>query len=332
MGITDRRYMSDEEGAESFGTVRGRPISATLLLIFINVAVWIVWQIANASPGSAFQLFMRENFLCGPREVLEQYRVWTLLTSEFSHIDATHIFFNLLFLWILAKDVEVFYGRNNFIALYVIAGLSASGAYVLIEVLRGQSASALGASGAVMGLAAAAACIDPLKKVNVMGIVPVPLWVLVPLYVALDLFGVVQSGDHVAHAAHLGGALAGFLFYVLDLRIFASRGRRSSGMLYRVRQWWRRRKFRSIEGGRSASSSEIPQDDREGELVASRRTRSERAHAAEQRRQAESAARIDPETARRVDELLAKISREGMGALSSEEQDFLKRSSQKYKK
>src|SRR5262249_43648619 len=43
-------------------------------------------------------------------------------------------------------------------------------------------------------------------------------------------------------------------------------------------------------------------------------------------------AHVDPETARRVDELLAKISREGMGALSSEEQDFLKRSSEKYKK
>lgn len=318
--------MGDSDG--SFGSLRGRAVSGVVLLLLINVAVWLVWQFGWQS--RSLHRVMSDHFTCQPSGVLEHYRVWTLLTCNFSHMDAYHILFNMLFLWYLGVDVEIFYGRKNFVALYLAAGLASSVAQLGIEAMRGSDIPSLGASGSVMGIAVVAAFIDPSKTLMIWGILPVKLWLLVTIYILMDFSGVMKNGDHIAHAAHLGGAFAGFLFYKLDLRVFASRGRKSSGLLYHFKQWWRSRKFRSIEGGRGRPPRDIPPDDRE--LVATKRARSKRAGASESPVLTEAAARIDPETARRVDALLAKISREGMDALSMEEQEFLRQSSQKYKK
>jgi|ERR1043165_6409389 membrane associated rhomboid family serine protease len=325
MGISDRQYMGDSEG--SFGSFRGRPLSAVLFLLLLNIVVWIAWQLAWHDLRA--RAFMFDNFTVSPTGVLEHYRVWTLFTYSISHVDAMHILFNMLFLWFLGGDVEVFYGRKNFVALYVFAAVISAVAQCGLEWGRGRgNIPSLGASGSVMGIVVAAAFIDPRKQLYIW-MVPVQLWLLAIIYVAIDLSGVMRDGDRIGHAAHLGGAFSGFLFYKLDLRIFASRGRRSSGMLYRLSQWWRGRKFRVIEGGKRRPR-EIPPDDRE--LVATRRPRGKRAAGSERPVITEATERIDPETARRVDELLSKISREGMDALSSEEQEFLKQSSRKYRK
>lgn len=327
MGITDRRYMSESNG--SFGAIRGREINAVILLILINVAVWLVWQFATQS--SALDEFMNLHFVVQPTGILQYFRIHTLLTSEFSHVDAYHILFNMLFLWYLGRDVEVFYGKNNFIALYVFAGVVSSAAHCGLEFFRGMDTPALGASGAIMGIAVAAAFIDPHKTLRIWGIIPVPLWLLVIIFVLMDFSGTMQhGGDHVAHAAHLGGAFAGLLFYALDLRIFSSRGRSNSGLFNRIKLWWLRRHFRIVERRRETGRESLPD---ETELVAARRTKPAHAESADRKpAPAQSAKQIDPETARRVDELLAKISREGIGALSTNEREFLKQSSEKYKR
>ncbi len=326
MGITDRRYMSESNG--SFGAIRGREITAVILLISINVAVWLVWQFAAQS--SALYEFMTLNFEVQPTGILQHFRLHTLLTSALSHIDAYHILFNMLFLWYLGNDVEVFYGKNNFVALYVFAGVVSSAAHCGLEFIRGGDTPALGASGAIMGIAVTAAFIDPHKTLRIWGIIPVPLWLLVIIFVLMDFSGVMQQGDHVAHAAHLGGAFAGLLFYALDLRVFSSRGRANSGLLNRIKLWWRRRRFQIIERRHETSRENLPD---ETELVAARRTKTARVETADRKPAAAPMAKqIDPETARRVDELLAKISREGIGALSANEREFLKQSSEKYKR
>jgi membrane associated rhomboid family serine protease len=331
MGITDRQYMRDP--SRSFGSIRGHDIDAVILLMLLNVAVWLVWQFAYSSPQ--LNEIMQTHFTVRPSGVFEYFRFHTLLTATISHENISHIFFNMLFFWYLGRDVEVFYGRNNLIALYVFAGVISSLAQCGLGYWQGNDIPCLGASGSIMGVAVAAAFIDPNKKLYIWGILPIKLWMLVPAYVLMDFSGAIKgSGDNIGHAAHLGGAFGGLLFYLLDLRIFASRGRTESAILRRVGNWWRARKFRVVEPSRDADfkNNRDPIPD-EGELVRSRKPRVAKTLTPVQSPTAQTyQKRIDSDTAQRVDDLLAKISREGLDSLSPDEREFLKRSSEKYKR
>ncbi|MEI6232222.1 MAG: rhomboid family intramembrane serine protease [Planctomycetota bacterium] len=325
MGISDRDYMSERGG--SFGTIRGYDITAVVLLLLINILVWLVWQFASQS--EPLESLMKTHFMTTPWNVLNLYHVHTLLTSSISHQDTYHLLFNMLFFWFLGRDVEVFYGRNNFIALYIFAALASSVAQCGIQYQQHTMAlPALGASGAVMGVAAVAAFIDPHKKLYIWGILPIKLWMLVPAYVLMDFSGMMnEKGSGIAHAAHLGGAFAGVIFYALDLRVFSSRGRQRSGLLFRVRQWWLSRSFRVVERPRNEAWST-----RNEEPVATRKERPPLRTVERVSAPPPVTKSIDTETAQRVDQLLAKISREGIGSLSDDERAFLKNSSEKYKR
>jgi membrane associated rhomboid family serine protease len=322
MSIYDRGYMNDENDGP-YGDPARRKYSAITVLIIINTLVWIAWQFGrNEGP---MQAFMSQHFLVWPAEVIDHFHWHTLLTSTISHIDIGHIFFNMLFLWFLGQDVERIYGHRNFYCLYVFCGIVASLAHVGLGFAEQDGTPALGASGAIMGIAVVAAIFDPDRPINLYGIIPIKLKWLVGIYVFIDLMGVVQpQGGGVARAAHLGGALAGAIFYKLDLRIFGAPGRRNVGWWHRVRGWFRRRpRLRIVE---KSIPQEIPREAVAQSRSSGRGTAS--AGAAARARQHS----VDAATASRVDQLLAKISSEGMGALTDEERAFLKTSSEKYKR
>jgi membrane associated rhomboid family serine protease len=270
--------------------------------------------------------------MCSAEGVLHEWRIYTLLTSAISHVGLMHILFNMAFFYYLGVDVERVYGYRNFWWAYIFAGLTASVTYITIERLRfGNdwmfSVPMLGASGAIMGIAVIAAILDPNKPILIFGMIPMPLKWAVAMYVAIDFLGVanvgngpgMRSGTGVANAAHLGGALAGFLFYRFDLRMFSSPGRTNVGIWNSIKRLFRRKpKLRVIE-------REVPRELPEEPVAAVERPR----HAAIG---SSSSGRVDAQTSQRVDELLIKISKQGMDSLSDEERTFLKESSQKYKK
>ena len=170
-----------------------------------------------------------------------------------------------------------------------------------LEVGRQMGAPMLGASGAVMGLTIVAAFMHPNMPIYIWGILPVRLKWLAIFFVVLDIAGLANQGDPVAHSAHLGGALMGLLFYKFDLRLFDRPGK--IDILQRLRNFFRRKPrlrivAKPVRHEESAMTGPKP----------------------------------DSDTAARVDELLAKIHREGMGALSNEEKEFLEAASQKYRK
>jgi len=320
MGIYDRDYMADTDEAP-YGAGGRRRYSASTTLIIINAAVWIVWQLARSN--ESLDALMQSNFLVSAVGVFKQYHIHTLFTSAISHSDIQHILFNMLFFWLLADDVERIYGYRNFFVLYFFCGAVASLAHVGLTAWQAQgylqfAPPALGASGAIMGLAVVAAIFDPNRPISFYGIFRVKLKWLVTFYLLFDLVGAFDKSDHVARAAHLGGALGGFLFWKLDLRIFASPGRSNVGLLYRLKRLFRRRPDLRI----------VERDDPE-ELTREPAYKPSRAAASGARPHSAS---IDAATSRRVDELLAKISHDGLDALTDEERAFLNESSQKYKK
>lgn len=77
----------------------------------------------------------------------------------------------------------------------------------------------LGASGAVMGMAAAATCLAPFTPMMLMFIpIPIPLWGMMVGYVGLDTFWLNSENSKVGHAAHLGGFACGAVYYLASLR------------------------------------------------------------------------------------------------------------------
>jgi len=314
MSIYDRDYMQD--GDEALHGA-GRRHTAVLILIGLNVLVWLVWQFSYTNPGLA--VFMSRNFILDSETAFSPGSLHTLLTACLSQQALFHILFNMMFLWFLGEDIERIYGYRNFYWLYTFTGVAASLAYVAVQRLRGLPGAALGASGAVMGVAVVAAIFDPRKPVSIWGLVTVPLRPLVIIFIVIDLLGAAGSGDHIAHAAHLGGCAAGYVFWKLDLRLFASPGRSNVGLLFRLRRFFARKpSLRVVE----RVPEELPRD----AVVQPATTRAAAggvAHAAP--------SRVDPATSRRVDELLSKIARQGMDSLTDEERTFLDESSRKYK-
>lgn len=163
-----------------------------------------------------------------------------IVTNMFLHSPQSfmHIFFNMFALYVFGSVLERFWGSKRFLFFYLVCGLGASllvqvtipfsaeqfaksaealqyGGYseVVIESYKEQY-SALGASGAIMGVMAAFAWLFPNTELFIMFIpVPIKAKYVIPFFVLIDLFGGLYriAGDNIGHFAHLGGALVGFI-------------------------------------------------------------------------------------------------------------------------
>jgi membrane associated rhomboid family serine protease len=148
---------------------------------------------------------------------------WTLVTYMFLHGSLSHIGFNMLALYFFGSRVELRIGSRHFILLYLISGIAGG----LLSLVFSPHASIIGASGAVFGVSFAFAYFWPRDRIYVWGLLPVEARWLVMLYAGIDIFGGItgaQSG--VAHFAHLGGFIGGWLYlWWMDRR--ATVGRRA---------------------------------------------------------------------------------------------------------
>ena len=164
-----------------------------------------------------------------------------LITNMFMHstTDYAHLLFNMFGLWMFGSILEKFWGSKRFLIFYLVCGIGA-GIFIQftvpfsaeqmannIEKLSTepinhaklvfditQEYSAIGASGAIMGIMAAFAYLFPNTEMFIM-LIPFPIKAkyVIPFFILIDLFSGLNQyqGDNVGHFAHLGGALVGFL-------------------------------------------------------------------------------------------------------------------------
>ncbi len=149
-------------------------------------------------------------FALFPGEVL-QGEVWRLGTYLFLHGGIMHLALNSLFLWMFGSELEQRWGSRFFLKYYLVCGVGAG----LFDVLTLMSHShvTVGASGAIYGVLMAYGMWFPNREVWVFAIFPVKVRYLVVFLIALSFFQAVESsGDGIAHAAHLGGLIVGYLY------------------------------------------------------------------------------------------------------------------------
>ena len=174
----------------------------TTILIAANAAVFLLQQILP-SLVPALALW----------PVGAGFQPWQLLTYAFLHGSLLHIGFNMFALYMFGSPVERVFGPRRYLAYYLVCVLSAAIAQLITSALTGTVYPTVGASGGVFGLLLAYAIYFPNNRVMLLfPPIPMPARVFVVVYAAVELFlGVTGTEEGVAHFAHLGGLVGGFI-------------------------------------------------------------------------------------------------------------------------
>ena len=304
MGIYDREYIrGDSSGPSFFATT---PI--TKWLIVINVAVFLL---------SALELIPNEivsDWLeATPSHIFKQGRVWELLTATFLHADPTHIVLNMLFFWFIGREIETMYGSRDFLAFYLSAAVLSTLAWAILQSQSGEERVHLvGASGAVLAVAALYVLYFPRREVLLFFVLPVEAWILGLIFLVWQIFSWGKGNSSSAIEAHLAGVAYGYLFKRFDLRW--------------SRMPWsrvRRPKFRLImpEPREKPSSG--------GRAPVSKPSWATTSSAMAKPASASVAVLAEEQLDARVDEILAKIARDGRTSLTEDENRILQEASRR---
>ncbi|MGE0439716.1 MAG: rhomboid family intramembrane serine protease [Gemmatimonadales bacterium] len=142
------------------------------------------------------------------------WRPWSLITYMFLHGSFGHIFWNMFGLYIFGPVLESRLGGANFIRLYLASGIVGGLIWLAFSALPvGGFGVLIGASGAVFGIQLGFAYFWPRQPIYIWGVFPIEArWLVVIMTVASLYFGTGGRGGNVAHFAHLGGFLGGFLY------------------------------------------------------------------------------------------------------------------------
>lgn len=183
-------------------------------LLGINVLIFVA-GLLPAGIQEGFQLAVENYFTAyGALWPLNHpaFAVWQYFTYMFLHGGVMHLFFNMLILWMFGMELEQTWGSRRFLLYYLLCGLGAGIIHSLVTLAMGTGAPTVGASGAIMGVMIAFGMMFPDRIIMVYFFFPMRAKYAVFMFAGLDLvLGITNSSDGIAHFAHLGGALVGFL-------------------------------------------------------------------------------------------------------------------------
>ena len=292
-------------------------------LLVINILAFIAtWVLKNS--GVDLNALLGLHFFKA-----SDFRVYQFVTYMFLHGGFTHILFNMFALWMFGSVIERVWGPKKFLFYYIVCGVGAGIVQEMVQygsyVYQGLAAyqyvnmggmqismdsyinlwTTIGASGAVYGILLAFGMIFPNERLFIIPF-PFPIkakWLIVG-YIAIELFSAMSGpGDGVAHMAHLGGMLFGFLLI----------------------RYWQKHPDSSQRFGRSSGQEFFDNLRRKYE----ERQRNQRMHA-EQTRWEEQRRETDEEYNQRqrknqeeIDAILDKIRKSGYDSLTKEEKQKL---------
>jgi membrane associated rhomboid family serine protease len=178
----------------------------TQALLIVNVVAYVL-QGMGALPVEDLMLWPAGGFE-------SQFQPWQLVTYAFLHGGLAHIFFNMLGLYMFGSEVERLFGSRFYLAYYFGSVVSAALTHLVVTGWMGAAPyPTVGASGGVYGLLLAFGVYFPHRQVLLLiPPIPMPARVFVIVFAALELlFGVTGTAAGVAHFAHLGGMIGGWL-------------------------------------------------------------------------------------------------------------------------
>jgi membrane associated rhomboid family serine protease len=276
-------------------------------LLISNIAIFIFQFFIFGSlkvGGVPLGIFFVKYFALNPiGSTAFPFYPWQLVTYLFMHADFWHLFLNMFALWMFGMELENIWGSKKFMGYYLMCGVGAGLANLLIAPLFTTIGPTIGASGAVYGVLVAFGMLFPNRPIYLYFLFPVKAKYFVAVYMAIEVFSV-GSNNGIAHFAHLGGGLIGFVYLLLtknninNLFRFYNRPKmtiQKPSSVYRNKFY---EKYNSSTD--DVSDADYYEDKKEGDI-----------------------------TQERVDEILDKISKSGYQNLSEEEKRILFEASKK---
>ncbi|MEM6460252.1 MAG: rhomboid family intramembrane serine protease [Planctomycetota bacterium] len=222
MGSENRDYFRDEAkrwgggGGGGFGGGGGMP-PITKYLLIANLAVFVLQMVfGTARRGGFLSPFPLLNF--NVEQAISGFQVWRLFTYQFVHADFFHILFNMIGLFFFGPLMESWWGSRRFLAFYLLCGASGAVVASLLGALPGlgvfpPGAKLVGASGAVFGILAGCATLFPHQRVQLLfPPIPMSMRTMALVFLGIAALSVIAgSANAGGEAAHLGGALLGFV-------------------------------------------------------------------------------------------------------------------------
>jgi membrane associated rhomboid family serine protease len=173
----------------------------TILIIFVTTA-------ASAYFWFFLPEALQESLLRYPTDLLDPIRLYSFISSGLIHQNMKHLLGNMLALYIFGRVVEKRHGFGKTLLIYTGALMISGFGDSIIALLFGEVRGSLGASGAVMGLVAAAMLTDPFY-ITYMLLIPMPVMAAAWLYIYTDISGILGSvDDGIGHFAHMFGFLS----------------------------------------------------------------------------------------------------------------------------
>lgn len=212
-------------------------------IIILNIIMFIIKLVYDAQFAFGMNEESTLNYILGLHYIgSAEFKPWQIVTHFFMHANFSHILFNMFSLFSLGIILEKFWGGKRFLVFYLICGLGAAVVYELAEAIQVYKACqtfafnpatltavqsiklngvvnyAVGASGAIFGVFAAFALMFPNQELFIFFIpIPIKAKYVIGFFVLLDVYmgftgrSLLGYGDNVAHFAHIGGALTGFI-------------------------------------------------------------------------------------------------------------------------
>lgn len=183
-----------------------------LRLVLVNIVVFIIVLFSEKLMIWLSMPSMPDSLIAQP---------WSPLTYMFVHYDFIHLAFNMIILYVFSKLFVMRLSEKQLLSVYIYGGLTGAGLHLALMNLMAEPSLLLGASAAVMAVVLATAVYTPDFRIHLLFIGPVKLKYVAIFTVLMDLLGVLMSmtdsphrlmANNVAHFAHLGGALYGYLF------------------------------------------------------------------------------------------------------------------------
>jgi membrane associated rhomboid family serine protease len=207
---------------------------AVKTLIIICAVAYLLQIFDRIADGGA----ITGQFGLTPADVTQNFYLWQLVTYIFLHEPSSifHILFNMLGLWMFGSDLERLWGSRQFVRFFFICGIGAG--LLMVMLSPNSQTSTIGASGSIYGILLAYAMYFP-NRIIIFIIFPIPAkWFVIILGGIAFFSSISATGGTIAHIAHLGGMLCGF--------IYLRAGSFGGDLRWRYNQWQRnrlRRKF-----------------------------------------------------------------------------------------
>ncbi|MBM4191802.1 MAG: rhomboid family intramembrane serine protease [Gammaproteobacteria bacterium] len=175
---------------------------AIRLLLIANIAVFgLQWWVPS----------LIDQFALWP--LASNFQPWQLVTYAFLHGGFTHIAFNMIGLVSFGNELEQYWGVRRLFVFYFVSVLAAGLTQVAVTASIGEVAPTVGASGGIYGLLLGFAMMFPRRKVvPLIPPIPMPAWLFAVFFAGLELYlGVTGTSAGIAHFAHLGGMIGGWI-------------------------------------------------------------------------------------------------------------------------